>query len=205
MLLLDFPKQAFPLTPRLSPSQPNTTGTTQHREPLHRYVVEASVVWLGVLVLWPCLVCFCPAPKPPPSQAKRSIPSVTPLSLSDHIHTGVGGGVAQQHKGMAEASKQYLTEVERRDMEMVRGVVEVGGGRSRVSGGSSRGQCLFSKACALRADIQSYQHCSSVFSSFSINQFASPLAACSKRHAHSPPLPPPFHSSTGANRVDAGG
>ena len=28
--------------------------------------------------------------------------------------------MAQQHKGMAEESKQYLTEVERRDMEMVR-------------------------------------------------------------------------------------
>ncbi len=40
-------------------------------------------------------------------------------SLPFPPHTGVGGGEAQKHKDMPEESKQYLTEVERRDMEMV--------------------------------------------------------------------------------------
>jgi len=50
----------FPLTP------PHTTGTTQHREPLHRYVVVERL-WDGCLCLWFLSVCFPLAPKPPPS------------------------------------------------------------------------------------------------------------------------------------------
>ena len=63
--------------------------------------------------------------------------------------------MAQQHKGMAEESKQYLTEVERRDMEMVREGLRDGGVRSRggarewcVKGRRKQRRSLSAPACA---------------------------------------------------------
>lgn len=47
-------------------------------------------------------------------------PPTPPPNPSISTQTGVGGGVAQQQKDMPEETKTYLSEVERRDMEMVR-------------------------------------------------------------------------------------
>lgn len=118
------PPHAFvaPLPPHALP-----TESTQHREPLHRYVVGASRAG----GLCPCLLCLhFPLPYNLPPDRSPHLPSSTPRA---HTHTGVSGGVIQQHKDMPEESKQYLTEVERRDMEMVRGVGGVEGAGAVVS------------------------------------------------------------------------
>lgn len=94
----------------------SNTGTAQHREPPHRSVVRcASNGWM---CLFRALLSVCFAPCTTQSLLP---PWLKDRSLFSPPHVGVGGGVAQNNKDMPEESKLYLTEVERRDMEMVGG------------------------------------------------------------------------------------